>query len=117
MQKLQILIFTVLITSFSLSAQMDRDSSFIEDEILLNWQPTFTKALKKSKQENKAILIYFTGSDWCSPCKVLDKKLFHTAKFKELAHKDLILYVADNPRNRDLITEKQSKENIVVVTA
>ena len=78
-----------------------------ENEITLNWEPTFQKALKKSKKEKKPILIYFTGSDWCTPCKILDKKLFHTEKFKKIADKDLILYEADYPRNRDLITPEK----------
>lgn len=78
-----------------------------QNEITLNWEPTFKKALKKSKKEKKPILIYFTGSDWCSPCKILDKNLFHTKKFKEIADRDLILYEADYPRNKDLITPEK----------
>lgn len=78
-----------------------------ENEIRLNWEPTFKKALKKSKKERKPVLIYFTGSDWCSPCKILDKNLFHTKKFKEIADRDLILYEADYPRNKDLITPEK----------
>ena len=78
-----------------------------ENHITLNWEPTFKKALKRSKKEKKPILIYFTGSDWCSPCKILDKKLFHTEKFKKIADRDLILYEADNPRNKDLVTPEK----------
>ncbi|MGB0879184.1 MAG: thioredoxin family protein [Polaribacter sp.] len=77
------------------------------NEITLNWEPTFKKALKKAKKEKKPILIYFTGSDWCSPCKILDKNLFHTEKFKEIADRDLILYEADYPRNKDLVTPEK----------
>ncbi|KGL63967.1 thioredoxin family protein [Polaribacter sp. Hel1_85] len=73
----------------------------------LNWESSFKRALKKSKKEKKPILIYFTGSDWCGPCKVLDKKLFHTEKFKKLAEKDLILYEADDPRNKDLVSSEK----------
>ena len=78
-----------------------------KEEVVLNWEPTFNEALKKSKNEKKPILIYFTGSDWCSPCKILDKQLFHTAKFKGIADKDLILYEADDPRNTDLISPEK----------
>lgn len=77
----------------------------------LNWEATFKGALKKSKKENKPVLIYFTGSDWCGPCKVLDKKLFHSEKFKKLADKDLILYEADHPRNKDLVSPKKLEVN------
>lgn len=81
-----------------------------------NWESSFKKALKKSKKEKKPVLIYFTGSDWCGPCKVLDKKLFHTQKFKDLADKDLILYEANNPRNKDLVEAERMKENYKLIS-
>jgi thioredoxin-related protein len=115
MQKIYLLLITLLLSISSLSAQLDKDTLIIEDTIVLDWQPTFKKALKKSKKEKKPILIYFTGSDWCGPCKILDKKLFHTEKFKELADKDLILYEADNPRNKDLVKVTKLEENYKLI--
>jgi thiol:disulfide interchange protein len=56
----------------------------VSKAVFLNWESNFKVALKKSKKEKKPILIYFTGSDWCGPCKVLDKKLFHSEKFKKI---------------------------------
>ncbi|MGY0408193.1 MAG: thioredoxin family protein [Polaribacter sp.] len=97
-----IIIFTFI---FTVSAQTTKDS------IVLNWEPTFKQALKKSKKEKKPVLIYFTGSDWCGPCQMLDKNLFHTQRFKNLSDKKLILYEADNPREKDLLTPEKLKEN------
>ncbi|WP_298766617.1 thioredoxin family protein [uncultured Polaribacter sp.] len=82
-----------------------------EKESFLKWEDNFKKALKKSKKQNKPVLLYFTGSDWCGPCKVLDKKLFHSDKFKAIADKDLILHEINNPQNKDLVTPKRMKEN------
>ncbi|SDR77779.1 Thioredoxin-like [Polaribacter sp. KT25b] len=81
------------------------------NEITLNWMPNYKEALKKSKKEKKPVLIYFTGSDWCGPCKVLDKKLFHTEKFKALADKNLILLEVDIPRRLDIISPDKMVEN------
>ena len=81
------------------------------EEITLKWEDSYKIALKKSKKEKKPVLIYFTGSDWCTPCKILDKKLFHTKKFKDLSDKDFVLYEADNPRNKDLLSPEKLKEN------
>jgi thioredoxin-related protein len=83
----------------------------IINKVEVNWEESFRIALKKSKKEKKPVLIYFTGSDWCGPCKVLDEKLFSTKKFKDLSDRDFILYKADNPRNKDLLTSDQIKEN------
>ncbi|WP_369047738.1 thioredoxin family protein [Tenacibaculum sp. UWU-22] len=79
--------------------------------IKINWVYSYNDALKKAKQENKPLLIYFTGSDWCGPCKSLDKNLFETEKFKDYSDKNLILYMADTPRNTDLIDKKTQKVN------
>ncbi|WP_299012411.1 thioredoxin family protein [uncultured Polaribacter sp.] len=87
-------------------------NAILENEApYLNWEESFKKALKKSKKQNKPVLIYFTGSDWCGPCKILDKKLFHTEKFKNLADKKLILLEVDNPQNKDLVPAKKMEEN------
>ena len=86
------------------------DSSATE----LNWIPTYKEALKKSRKEKKLVLIYFTGSDWCGPCKVLDKDLFQTKKFKYLADKNLILLEVDIPRRIDLLSPKKMRHNKII---
>ncbi|APZ48199.1 hypothetical protein BW723_17365 [Polaribacter reichenbachii] len=78
----------------------------------LNWIPTYKEALKKAKKERKVVLIYFTGSDWCGPCKILDKDLFSTEKFKNLSDKELVLLEVDIPRRRDLVAPAKMKENL-----
>ena len=55
----------------SLIAQESKTEEMFAAEFSLNWSPTFKEALKKSKKEKKPVLIYFTGSDWCGPCKAL----------------------------------------------
>ena len=56
--------------------------------------------------------MYFTGSDWCGPCKILDKNLFHTEKFKAIADKDLVLLEVDIPRRTDIISADKMNENL-----
>ena len=108
--------FIVAVFAFQtiLSQEIDTHSKKTLDYKLieLNWSSTFKKALKKSKKEKKPVLIYFTGSDWCGPCKILDDKLFHTKKFKTLADKNLILLEVDIPRRKDLVAPAKLKENL-----
>ena len=107
-------IVSFIATQISYSQELASNSNQIDEnsKIELNWIPTFKEALKKSKKEKKPVLIYFTGSDWCGPCKILDKKLFHTEKFKSLADKNLILLEVDIPRRRDLVAPDKMKENL-----
>ena len=110
-----ILGFTICFFSFTYIVAQEQPTEEqevnLEESVHINWEPSYTDALKKSKKENKPVLIYFTGSDWCGPCIVLDKKLFHTEKFKAIADKDLVLYEADSPRNIDLISPEMLEAN------
>ena len=77
----------------------------------LNWQPDYHKAKEQAQTSDKPILIFFTGSDWCGPCKMLVADLFHSDNFKKNIAPDFVLYEADFPRNRDLLTKQQVKDN------
>lgn len=97
----KILFLAVLFIGFSVTAQ---------EEVKLNWLTDFEKAKKISKKTKKPILIYFTGSDWCPPCKMLKEDFFYTEKFKKKAE-NFVLVMADFPRRIDIITEDQREEN------
>lgn len=72
----------------------------------LDWKESFKKAEKISKKKNKPLLIFFTGSDWCGPCKMLVEDFFSSNRFSEISD-EFVLYEADFPRSRDLVTAEQ----------
>lgn len=98
------LFFCVFLTQISFSQE-------IVTEVSLNWSSTYNEALKKSKKDKKPILVYFKGSDWCGPCKVLDTEFFGSERFKELSDKSLVLLEVDIPRQMDLLSEEKMSEN------
>ncbi len=111
--------FMVSLLAFQTSFSQDIDSTDVEvaeieivNKIELDWVATYKDALRRSKKEDKPVLMYFTGSDWCGPCKILDKDLFHTEKFKALADKDLVLLEVDIPRRTDIISADKMNENL-----
>lgn len=73
----------------------------------LHWENNYKLALSKAKNEKKPLLVYFKGSDWCGPCKKLDKELFATEKFKKIASTNFVLYEADIPMNQDLVEKNR----------
>lgn len=99
----------MLLSVFNVNAQNTLDG--VTEEIHINWQSTFKNAVAEAKKEHKPILIYFTGSDWCGPCIQLDKNLFHTKKFATFSAQNLVLYTADYPRNRDLVSTENKIAN------
>lgn len=81
------------------------------EPIVINWESSYKEAINRAKKENKPLLIYFTGSDWCGPCKVLNKKLFNTEKFQEYAESKIVLYKANFPRNKNLVDADTKQQN------
>lgn len=74
------------------------------------WSTNYDKALEKAQNEQKNLLVYFTGSDWCPPCKMLKKDFFETEEFKALSDEYVLLYV-DLPRGRNVISSDQLLHN------
>jgi thioredoxin-related protein len=64
------------------------------------WFTNFEEAQLKAKQEQKLILLNFSGSDWCAPCIKMKQEVFESADFDKLASEELILVRADFPRSK-----------------
>ncbi|MCK0156660.1 thioredoxin family protein [Cellulophaga sp. F20128] len=99
-------IILLFLIPFAFGIQQDYSSN---DGV--EWQTDFNTALKKAKKQDKKILIYFTGSDWCGPCKLLKKDLFDTNEFQEIAKNYELLYI-DIPRKKGVISTEQLKHNM-----
>ena len=65
-----------------------------------SWTEDYSAALAQAKATNKVILLDFTGSDWCSWCKKIDKEVFATDTFKAYADQNLILVKLDFPHEK-----------------
>ena len=49
------------------------------------WLTDLAKAQEKAKAEKKLVLMDFTGSDWCPPCKNLHKTVLTSEEFNKFA--------------------------------
>lgn len=65
---------------------------------LEGWTTDLDKALEQAKKEKKAVLVEFTGSDWCPPCMMMRKEVFSKKEFVEGAQKNFILVELDFPK-------------------
>ncbi len=65
------------------------------------WLTDLPKAQAEAKAQKKMVLMDFTGSDWCPPCKALHKNVLTTSEFKEYARKNLVLVEVDFPRRKE----------------
>jgi thioredoxin-related protein len=64
------------------------------------WLTSVPEAKAKAGKEQKLVLLDFTGSDWCSWCKKLDKETFSKSEFIDYAKKNLVLVEVDFPNTK-----------------
>jgi len=74
----------------------------------LNWESNLEQAIEQAKKENKAVLVNFTGSDWCIWCKRLSSEVFQQEAFKNYADDNLVLVMLDFPKNIEQSSETQA---------
>jgi thioredoxin-related protein len=76
------------------------------------WTTDFEAAKTKAKEDKKLLFVYFTGSDWCTWCKRLDKEVFDEEKFKTEAQKGYVFVELDYPHSKklpaELVTQNES---------
>jgi thioredoxin-related protein len=65
-----------------------------------NWKTNFDEAKKEAAEQNKNILLVFSGSDWCAPCIKLDNVVWKSDAFKSEAEKNWVIYKADFPKKK-----------------
>lgn len=68
----------------------------------LSWYNDVSLASQAAATENKPMLLFFTGSDWCGWCHRLQREVFNTPAFTTWASSDVILVELDFPRNKVL---------------
>ena len=93
----------ILIAIFLLTTSI----SFAQD-----WTINFDEAKTLATNQNKNIILVFSGSDWCAPCIKLDKTIWQSEAFRIKAAADWVLVKADFPKKKaNALTEDQKKHN------
>jgi thioredoxin-related protein len=99
----QIIIYLILFIAVKYTAAQNISEK-------LSWETDFEIAKSKSKKSKKPILMLFTGSDWCAPCKMLKSDFFDSEEFQEKSD-NFIMLMVDFPRNKELISQEQEQSN------
>ena len=75
------------------------------------WFTDINKAIEASKQEQKPLFLFFTGSDWCGWCMRLQSEVFKTPEFTAWAKDHAILVELDFPRRTPQADEIKAQNN------
>jgi protein disulfide-isomerase len=88
-------------------------AAFCQQACALEWLTDVPTALARAKKENKAVLLDFTGSDWCGWCMKLKKEVFDQFDFAVYANANLIMVEVDFPRRKTLsLQQVNANENL-----
>jgi len=75
------------------------------------WMTDLPKAQALAKEQKKLLLMDFTGSNWCPPCKALHQNVLTSKEFVDYAKDNLVLVVVDFPRPNNLPAAQQKANN------
>lgn len=75
------------------------------------WTSDFEAAKKQATDGKKSLLLEFTGSDWCPPCKRLNQEVFSQEAFVTGVKDKLVLVKLDFPRDKSKISEATMAQN------
>jgi protein disulfide-isomerase len=65
------------------------------------WSTDYEASIAQAAASKKAILLEFTGSDWCPPCMKQNKDVFEQSAFEDYAKDKLVLVKLDFPRRKE----------------
>lgn len=75
------------------------------------WLIDYKKALEQAAETKRPILMEFTGSSWCPPCKMMKSQVFASDDFKSFASKNLVLLELDFLPDGEPAVKSVAKQN------
>src|SRR2546428_4440875 len=99
-----------LVAGHGAFARTSQPSARGEQKNEAKWITNFNNAAGQARNDDKLILAYFRGSDWCPSCKKLDKEVLNTDPFIEWAEKNVVLLDVDFPADKKQ-SPAQKKQN------
>lgn len=73
----------------------------------ITWFHNIETAQVAAKQEDKNIIIIFSGSDWCRPCMKMNSQILTNEKFITKTADNFIFLKADFPQHSKKLTTEQ----------
>ncbi len=77
-------------------------SAIVAPAMAANWGTDLPAALTQAAAEKKNVLVLFTGSDWCPPCKALKANVLEKPEFDAFAKDKYVLVEIDLPNQKQL---------------
>jgi protein disulfide-isomerase len=107
-------IFFILVLFGNMLMVHSQSTSSAKQEGNSIWYTDVKEAMVVSTTENKPLLLFFTGSDWCGWCIKLQTEVLKTPEFKKWAAENVVLVELDFPRRNLQSAEMQNQNNQIL---
>jgi thioredoxin-related protein len=77
----------------------------------LQWHEDLTEAQGLAANEDKALFLYFTGSDWCPACVSFDKNILSQDAFSQHVENKFVFVKIDFPLKKKLPLDTQNRNH------
>lgn len=75
----------------------------------ISWSTNYQQSLSETKNGNKAVVLFFTGSDWCSWCSKLEEEVLSKPEFANALQGKFTFVKVDFPVYHKLAPELTSQ--------
>ncbi len=75
----------------------------------IEWMTDLEAAGQRAKEEQKLLLVEFTGSDWCKACILQKKKVLESPEFEDWAEQYCVAVEIDVPNDASRVGGEQQK--------
>lgn len=88
---------------------MSFSSGATHGAVPIAWETSFERASSDATDSGKILMLWFTGSDWCKYCTLLEQEVFHTATFNDWYGDKIVPVMLDYPRETSLAPELEQQ--------
>ena len=82
---------------------------FAQEWSVYDWEVPLSQAREEAAEEDKELLYFFAGSDWCSWCDRLITEVFSQELFRSFESSHVVPVLIDFPRQRELPPALQAR--------
>lgn len=97
------------IVLFSLIFLLSLTSLVAQEWDVYDWEISLEEARARAAAEDKEIMYFFAGSDWCGWCERLIDEVFSQELFRSFEESYVVPVLIDFPRQRELTEEVQAR--------
>ena len=73
------------------------------------WEHSHRQAVSAAASTNKVMMLWFTGSDWCKYCTMLEDEVLHTGEFNDWYVDKIVPVMLDYPRHTEQAPDQEEQ--------